>query len=92
MFAYSRPLTDDEVVDNHTVGSDNAEEMAERYAYNDVLNPETGEIDMDKIMAKGRAVIKIVRTEDSGSGLDDVNACKNKKQNFHVDELVIYTS
>ena len=92
VFAYSRPLTDDEVVDNHTVGSDNAEEMAERYAYNDVLNPETGEIDMDKIMAKGRAVIKIVRTEDSGSGLDDVNACKNKKQNFHVDELVIYTS
>ena len=91
VYAYSRPLTDDEVVDNHTVGSDTPEDMAKRFSFNDVINPETGEIDLDKIVAKGKCVVKIVRTEDSGRGLDDVNACKNKKQNFHVDELVIYT-
>lgn len=91
VYAYSRPLTDDEVVDNHTVGSDTPEEMAKRFSFNNVINPETGEIDLDKIVAKGKCVVKIVRTEDSGRGLDDVNACKNKKQNFHVDELVIYT-
>lgn len=74
VYAYSRPLTDDEVVDNHTVGSDTPEEMAKRFSFNNVINPETGEIDLDKIVAKGKCVVKIVRTEDSGRGLDDVNA------------------
>ena len=89
--AYSRPLTATETVDNHIVDQQLAETMAELYESNNVINPETGEIDIDAIIKRGRAVIKIVRTEDSGGGLDDVNACKNKKQDFHVDELTIYT-
>ena len=89
--AYSRPLTDDETVDNHIVDQQVVETMAELYESNNVINPETGEIDLDAVMQRGRAVIRIVRTEDSGNGLDDVNACKNKKQDFHVDELTIYT-
>ena len=90
--AYSRPLTDDETVDNHIVDQQLVETMAELYEDNNVINPETGEIDLDAVMKRGKAVIKIVRSEDSGNGLDDVNACKNKKQNFHVDELTIYTA
>lgn len=90
--AYSRALEDDEVVDNYIVGQDTADEMAALYEQNSVMSEETGEIDINTILAKGRAAIFIVRSEDSGDGLDDVNACKNKKQNFHVDELTIYTA
>lgn len=90
--AYSRALEDDEVVDNYIVGQDSADEMAELYDQNNVMSEETGEIDINSILAKGRAAIFIVRSEDSGDGLDDVNACKNKKQNFHVDELTVHTA
>ena len=90
--AYSRALEDDEVVDNYIVGQDSADEMAQLYDQNNVMSEETGEIDINSILAKGRAAIFIVRSDDSGDGLDDVNACKNKKQNFHVDELTVHTA
>ena len=90
--AYSRALEDDEVVDNYIVGQDTADEMAQLYDQNNVMSEETGEIDINSILSKGRAAIFIVRSDDSGDGLDDVNACKNKKQNFHVDELTVHTA
>lgn len=90
--AYSRALEDDEVVDNYIVGQDTADEMAALYDQNNVMSEETGEIDINSILSKGRAAIFIVRSDDSGDGLDDVNACKNKKQNFHVDELTVHTA
>lgn len=90
--AYSRALEDDEVVDNYIVGQDSADEMAALYDQNNVMSEETGEIDINSILSKGRAAIFIVRSDDSGDGLDDVNACKNKKQNFHVDELTVHTA
>ena len=89
--AYSRALDDDELVDNYIVGQDTADDIAALYTSNNVLADETGDIDLSRIISRGRAAIFIVRTEDSGNGLDDVNACKNKKQNFHVDEMTIYT-
>ena len=89
--AYSQPLTDDEVVDNYIVDRETPDAMATAYQNNNVLNAETGEIDINSILSRGHAAIFIVRSDDSGDGLADVNACKNKKQNFHVDELTIYT-
>ena len=90
--AYTQPLTDDETVDNYIVDREGADEMAELYQQNNVMSAETGETDINQILAKGNAAMFIVRSDDSGNGLDDVNACKNKKQNFHVDELTLYTA
>ena len=89
--AYTRALEDDEIVDNYIIGQDDPDTMAALYEQNAVTAEETGGIDLDRILARGRAAIFIVRSDDSGDGLDDVNACKNKKQNFHVDEMTIHT-
>ena len=74
---YNRALTDDEELDNRTIDADTSETMMALYDENNILG-ETGGVDIDKIRAKGKGVLRIVRT----NMLDDVYAENNKKTDF----------
>lgn len=77
---YNRPLTDDEVLENRMVDADSAEGMVRLYEENDILG-ETGGVDIDRLRAKGKGVMRIVRK----GGLDEVNETNNKKTDFSAD-------
>lgn len=77
---YSRSLSDDEELDNRTVDAETSEEMMALYDDNNILG-DTGDIDIDKIRAKGKGVLRIVRKNK----LDDVYAENNKKTDFKAD-------
>lgn len=78
--AYSRALSDDEELDNHIVDADTAEEMVALHAENDILG-ETGGVDIERLRAQGKGVMRIVRP----NLLDDVYAENNKKTDFTAD-------
>lgn len=77
---YGRALSDDEELDNRTVDADTSEEMMAIYDDNNILG-DTGGVDIDKIRAKGKGVLRIVRKNK----LDDVYAENNKKIDFKAD-------
>lgn len=77
---YSRALSDDEELDNNTVDAETSDAMMALFDENDILG-ETGEVDIDKIRAKGKGVLRIVRKNK----LDDVYAENNKKTDFVAD-------
>lgn len=77
---YARALSDDEELDNRTVDADTGEEMMALYDDNNILG-DTGGVDIDKIRAKGKGVLRIVRQNK----LDDVYAENNKKTDFKAD-------
>ena len=61
---YNRPLSDDEELDNRIVDADTLDEMVRLFDINDILN-ENGEVDMDKLLLKGKGVLRIVRKTNS---------------------------
>ena len=79
---YNRALSDDEIVDNYIVDRKTSEEMLECYENNDILNDD-GDVDINKLLAKGKAVVRIIRQ----GGLDEVNSTNNKKTDFLADVI-----
>lgn len=77
---YGRALTDDEELENTIVDSTTSDEMLTRYTENDILG-ETGNVDINKILAMGKGVLKIVRPNK----LDDLYADNDKKKDFKAD-------
>lgn len=93
VYVYNAALNDDSLVNNHAVNRPNTDEMFDLYAKNAILNEAEG-VSMKTLVDMGKAVIHIVRAKDgggSGSGIDDVNACTDKKQNFDADYVFFYT-
>lgn len=77
---YNRALSDDEELENRIVDTETGEEMMHLYEDNDILGG-TGGVDIDKIRAKGKGVLRIVRA----GKLDDVYETNNKKTDFKAD-------
>lgn len=77
---YNRAISDDEELDNYMVDSSDVETLMKLYDDNNILG-ETGKIDIDKLRAKGKGVLRIVRPNK----LDDVYAENNKKIDFKAD-------
>lgn len=77
---YNRAISDDEELENSMVDADTTDEMVEMYEENDILG-DTGGVDIDKIRAKGKGVLRIVRANK----LEDVYATNNKKTDFQAD-------
>lgn len=77
---YDRSLTDDEVLENRMVDAGSTEDMMRIWEENDIIG-ETGDVDIDKLRAKGKGVLRIVRK----GGLDEVNQTNNKKTDFSAD-------
>ena len=93
VYVYNAALNDDSLVNNHAVNRPNTDEMFGLYSENAILNEAEG-VSMKTLIERGKAVIHIVRAKDgggSGSGIDDVNACTDKKQNFDADYVFFYT-
>ncbi len=82
---YDRALTDDEEVDNYIVDRKTTQEMLELYEKNDILN-DNGEVDITKLLQKGKAVVRIIRE----GGLDEVNSTNNKKTDF-LSTVIFYS-
>ena len=76
---YGRALTDDEILSNYIVDRINTDDMVILFQRNDVLNDETDEVDIDKLRAQGKAVMRIV------GDVDLVNQTNNKKFEVPVD-------
>lgn len=77
---YNRAISDDEELENRMVDSDTTEEMMALYEANDIIG-ENEDVDLDKLRAQGKGVLRIVR-----SGLlDDVYETNNKKTDFLAD-------
>lgn len=87
---YTTALDDDDVVNNYIVDRPTTDNMFQLYEENNVIG-ETGEPSMRTLIGRGKSVVHFVRSADSGSGLDDVMACVNKKQDFACDQVFIYT-
>ena len=77
---YDRALSDDEELENRIVDAEDPESMMALWDENDILG-DTGDVDTDKLRAKGKGVMRIVRQ----GGLDEVNETNNKKTDFEAD-------
>ncbi len=84
---YNRAISDDEELSNFILDRKTLDEMVELIQKNDVLNPDTGEIDIDKLIGQGKAVMLVVRK----GGLAEINATNNKDTDFHCDYIRIVT-
>ena len=76
---YEKPLTDDEMLINFMVDRETVEEMVTLYNNNDVMDDEGVSIDIEKLRAKGKSVIRIV------GDVELVNQTNNKKFEVPVD-------
>lgn len=76
---YKRSLTDDEELTNYFVDRPTADEMITLFQKNDVMNDEGTDVDIEKLRAQGKSVMRIV------GDVDLVNATNNKKFEVPVD-------
>lgn len=87
---YRIPLTSDEVLANHVIGRPTPLAIQSLHIKNAVTGVGTDadgnkNIDFAKLREKGRGVLTIIRSDDSGDGLADLFTCTDKKQNFIAD-------
>lgn len=76
---YTRALADDEEFGNFAIDRLTGEEIYQVYENNDIL--ESDVVDIDKLRAKGKGVLRIVRT----GGLEELNATNDKSAKFYGD-------
>ncbi|WP_418981733.1 LamG-like jellyroll fold domain-containing protein [Alistipes sp.] len=76
---YDRALSDDELLANYIVDRQTLDEMVVLFAENDVLDDEGAAVSMEKLRARGKAVMRIV------GDVDLVNQTNNKKFEVPVD-------
>ena len=76
---YNRALGDDEELANYIVDRPTSDEMVVLFEKNQVLNDEGTDVDMDKLRAKGKSVMRIV------GDVNLVNQTNNKKFEQAVD-------
>lgn len=89
---YRTPLTADEVLANWIIDRPTAaliQAAHQKNAVGDSNNTADADgniaINKDALRSKGRGVLTIIRSGDSGMGLTDLFACVDKKQNFKAD-------
>ena len=78
---YTRVLSDDESVDNYIISRPTGSEIYEQYEANAIIEGDA--VDIDKLRAKGKGVLRIIRT----GGLAELNATNDKKAKFYADVI-----
>lgn len=76
---YGRALTDDEILNNYMVDRLTATEMVTLYRANDVMKENGDGVDIDKLRAQGKAVMRVV------GDVELVNETNDKKFEVRVD-------
>ena len=89
---YRTPLGADEVLGNWIIDRPTAALIQAAHANNvvgDSNNTADADgniaIDHDTLRSRGRGILTIIRSDDSGYGLTDLFTCTDKKQNFKAD-------
>lgn len=89
---YRTPLGADEVLGNWIIDRPTAAQIQAAHTNNAVgdSNNTTDTdgniaIDHDTLLSRGRGILTIIRSDDSGYGLSDLFTCTDKKQNFPAD-------
>lgn len=89
---YRVPLIADEAIDNWIISRPTAAMVLNSHENNvigDFNNTTDSDgniaIDHDTLLSRGRGILTIIRSDDSGNGLSDMFTCTDKKQNFHAD-------
>ena len=92
IYYYRTPLTADEIVSLQILTRPTAAEIQAAHEANAVGdNNNTADsdgniaINRDTLRSKGRGTLTIIRSGDSGNGLDDLFSCVDKKQDFLAD-------
>lgn len=92
VYYYRTVLIDDEVLANRIINLPTAAEIQAEHVANAVgdSNNTTDAagniaINHDTLLSRGRGILTIVRSDDSGTGLSDLFVCTDKKQNFKAD-------
>lgn len=83
---WSRALTDDECLDTWIADITDIDRIDTVFRANDVLDSTGSEVDISKLLAQGKGVLRIVRP----GGIDEVFATNDKKKDFLAD--VIFSS
>lgn len=76
---YNRALTEDEELTNYIVDRTDTDDMISIYNNNEVLDDTGSDIDIDKLRAMGKSVMRIV------GAVDQLNITNNKKSEIIVD-------
>lgn len=79
MRVYSRALGDDEELSNYMVDRPTSDEMVVLFEKNQVMDDEGTDVDIDKLRAMGKSVMRIV------GDVNLVNQTNNKKFEVPVD-------
>ncbi len=89
---YRTPLSADEVIGNWIIDRPTAALIQSAHTNNavgDINNTTDSDgniaIDHDTLLSRGRGILTIIRSDDSGYGLSDLFTCTDKKQNFKAD-------
>ena len=89
---YRTPLGADEVLGNWIIDRPTAALIQSAHTNNavgDTNNTTDSDgniaIDHDTLLSRGRGILTIIRSDDSGYGLSDLFTCTDKKQNFKAD-------
>ncbi len=89
---YRTPLIADEVLGNCIIDQPTAAAIQAMHNNNAVgdINSTTDSdgniaISHDTLLSRGRGILTIIRSDDTGTGLSDLFTCTDKKQNFKAD-------
>lgn len=89
---YHRALTRNELLNNYIVDRPTAAEIKAKHDFNVTTSEgSTYVIDPNVLIQKGRGVLVIVRSDDSGTGLTDVYDKNDKKADFNADYIHWYS-
>ena len=92
MRIYRRALSHSEILSNYIIDRPTAVEIQAKHNSN-VTSREGSNMPIDPttLIEKGRGVLIIIRSDDSGTGLTDVYTVNNKKTDFNADYIHFYS-
>lgn len=92
MRIYRRALSHSEILSNYIIDRPTAVEIQAKHNSN-ITSSENSNmvIDPQTLIEKGRGVLVIIRSDDSGTGLTDVYTVNNKKTDFNADYIHFYS-
>ena len=89
---YRRALSHSEVLGNYIIDRPTAAEIQSKHNTNNTTREGSNmPVDPTTLIEKGKGVLIIIRSDDSGTGLTDVYTTNNKKTDFNADYIRFYS-
>ena len=92
MRIYRRALSHSEILSNYIIDRPTAIEIQNKHNSNTTSREGSNmPVDPTTLIEKGKGVLIIIRSDDSGTGLTDVYTVNNKKTDFNADYIKFYS-